>query len=312
MDVVEASPETIARAAALLRSGRLVAFPTETVYGLGANALDSAAVDRIYAAKGRPSKNPLIVHVASLADVAPLVAEWPEAAAKLAEAFWPGALTLVVRKSARVPDNVTAGGATVAIRCPAHPVAHALLKETGGPVAAPSANRSGELSPTTAHHVSESLGDRIELILDGGPCPGGLESTVIDLTGVVPRLLRPGLLDATQLEAVIGPVETGPSTSGTLPSPGMLAKHYSPRTALECANSAEEAGFLVNLYETAGLKVARYELAPDPAAASARLYADLHDLDRGGYDRIIAALPPDTEPWRAIRDRLVRAAAEDE
>jgi L-threonylcarbamoyladenylate synthase len=159
--VVPATPENIDRAAVLIRAGQLVAFPTETVYGLGANALDEAAVERIFAAKGRPAKNPLIVHVASVAEVAPLAAEWPEVAQKIAGAFWPGPLTLVVRKSAVVPDNVTAGGTTVAIRCPAHPIARALLKAAGVPIAAPSANRSGELSPTTAEHVQQSLGDRV-------------------------------------------------------------------------------------------------------------------------------------------------------
>ena len=312
MNFVEATPETIARAAELLRSGRLVAFPTETVYGLGANALDAAAVERIYAAKGRPAKNPLIVHVAGSAEVLALIAEWPEMAQKLAAVFWPGPLTLVVRKSSLVPENVTAGGSTIAIRSPNHPVAQALLKAAGVPIAAPSANCSGQLSPTTAKHVLESLGERVDLILDGGPCPGGLESTVLDLTGSAPRLLRPGLITVTQIEEIVGRVEIAMETEGALPSPGLLAKHYSPRTALECAATTEEAGFLVNLYETAGLKVAKYELGNDPFSASAKLYAELHALDRGGFDRIIVTLPPETEAWRAIRDRLTRAAAEEE
>jgi L-threonylcarbamoyladenylate synthase len=312
-NLVPATPENIARAASLIRSGKLVAFPTETVYGLGANALDAVAVERIFVAKGRPAKNPLIVHIAEIAEVHPLVADWPTIAQQLADAFWPGPLTLVVRKSSLIPDNVTAGGSTVAIRCPAHPVARALLKEAGVPIAAPSANRSGELSPTTALHVQRSLGDCMNLILDGGPCPGGLESTVIDVTGSIPKLLRPGLISVPQLEAILGQIETSLGATDTaLPSPGMLAKHYSPRTALECAATPEEAAFLVNLYETAGLKVAKYELDRNPATAGAKLYSDLHVLDHGGFDRIIVPLPPDTEDWRAIRDRLTRAAAEEE
>jgi len=312
-NIVPATPENIARAAARLRSGELVAFPTETVYGLGANALDAAAVAKIFAAKGRPSNNPLIVHIADVADATSLVSEWPATAQRLAEAFWPGPLTIVGKKSGAVPDLVTAGGATVAVRCPAHPIARELLRLAGVPIAAPSANRSGELSPTTAEHVHQSLGDRVGFILDGGPCPGGLESTVIDLSGTVPRLLRPGLIALPQLEAMIGQIETvNENAEGALPSPGMLAKHYSPRTALECAATAEEADFLVTLYETAGLKVAKYEWNANPAIAAANLYADLHELDHSGYDRIIVAMPPDTEEWRAIRDRLTRAAAEDD
>jgi L-threonylcarbamoyladenylate synthase len=303
--------EAVLQAAQALRTGGVVAFPTETVYGLGANALDPRAVERVFAAKGRPATNPLIVHVADRGQADALTTDWTVAADKLASAFWPGPLTLVVTKHPSVPSAVTANGPTVAIRVPAHPVALALLRAAGIPIAAPSANRSGELSPTTAEHVRRSLGDRIDLILDGGPCPGGLESTVVDVSGPVVRLLRPGLISVEQLEAVVGSVEVEANTSGPLPSPGMLTKHYSPRTAIEVAATAEEADFLVNLYETAGLKVARYYPPPDPVAAAASLYADLHALDAGGFDRIIATLPPDDDPWRAVRDRLTRAAAEE-
>lgn len=301
----------IAVAADALRAGGLVAFPTETVYGLGANALDAAAVGRVFAAKGRPSANPLIVHVADRGQAASLTTDWTPAAEKLAAAFWPGPLTLVVTKTADIPSAVTAGGPTVAIRVPAHPVALTLLAAAGVPVAAPSANRSGELSPTTAAHVRASLGDRIDVLLDGGACPGGLESTVVDASGDVVKLLRPGLISVVQLAAVVGPVAVGGNVSGPLPSPGMLTKHYSPRTAIEVADTQQEADFLVNLYETAGLKVARYAVPTDPSAAAARLYADLHALDAGGFDRIIATLPPDADDWRAVRDRLTRAAAEE-
>jgi L-threonylcarbamoyladenylate synthase len=283
------------------------------VYGLGATALDPTAVAKIFTAKGRPPANPLIVHVADVAQARALAAEWPPAADALAGRFWPGPLTLVVPKAGVVPPLVTGGGNTVALRCPAHPVAAALIA-AAGPLAAPSANRSGELSPTTAAHVARSLGEVVDLILDGGACPGGLESTVVDVTGPTVRLLRPGLITLAQLEAVVGAVEVGPtpvSNGAPLSSPGLLTRHYAPRTALECAANPDEANFLVNLYETAGLKVARYAVGDDPPAAAADLYADLHALDAAGYDRIIATLPPDTDVWRAVRDRLTRASAEE-
>lgn len=304
-------PTVVREAAEVLRGGGLVAFPTETVYGLGANALDAAAVTRVFAAKGRPPTNPLIVHVAERSQAVSLTPEWTPAAEKLAVAFWPGPLTLVLKKRPDLPDVVTAGGPTVAVRVPAHPVALALLKECGLPVAAPSANRSGELSPTTADHVRTSLADRIDVLLDGGPCPGGLESTVADVSGDGVKVLRPGLISVARLEAVVGLVTLGVVTGGPLPSPGLLTKHYSPRTALEVADTPDEVEFLANLYETAGLKVARYTPPPDPATAAASLYADLHTLEAGGFDRIIALLPPDADEWRAVRDRLTRAAAEE-
>jgi L-threonylcarbamoyladenylate synthase len=301
----------IREAAELIRAGRLVAFPTETVYGLGANALDPAAVRRVFEAKGRPPTNPVIVHVADLGQAKTLASQWPEPATQLATAFWPGPLTLVVNKANGVPDEVTAGGPTVALRCPAHPIARALIAASG-PIAAPSANRSGGLSPTTAAHVLASLDGRIDLILDGGPCPGGLESSVVGMTGSTVRLLRPGPLTTSQLAEVVGVVECGPATAaGPLPSPGLLARHYAPQTAVECAETDHEADFLANLYETAGLRVARWRAAGAPGEVAARLYADLHALDAGGFDRIIATLPPDADEWRAIRDRLTRAAAED-
>lgn len=304
-------PEAVRDAAEVLQAGGLVAFPTETVYGLGALARDPTAVAKVFAAKGRPGNNPLIVHVNDKAEAKTLTDGWPWAADRLAAACWPGPLTLVLPKAAGVPDVVTAGGPTVALRQPAHPVAAAIIA-AAGPVAAPSANRSGELSPTTADHVLRGLSGAVDLILDGGPCPGGLESTVVDLTGPVARLLRPGLITADHLKAVLGELEmTAPvNPDAPLPSPGLLTRHYAPRTALECAATPEEAEFLANLYETAGLKVARYAPPADPAAAAAGLYADLHTLDAGGFDRIIVALPPDTDPWRAVRDRLTRAAAE--
>lgn len=309
---VRLSATDVRTAAEVLRAGKLVAFPTETVYGLGANALDPEAVARIFAAKGRPATNPLIVHVADAKELPAVAAEVPSLAGKLIDAFWPGPLTLVLSKNAAVPDAVTAGGPTVAVRQPNHPLALELLRAAGVPVAAPSANRSGELSPTTADHVLASLNERIDFVLDGGPCPGGLESTVLDVTGPVPRLLRPGLVTVEQLRAVVGEVQLGPNPdSGPARSPGMMTKHYAPRTALECAGTDAELDFLANLYETAGLKVARYALPSDPVQAAANLYADLHALDATGPDRILVVLPPDTPTWAAVRDRLLRASAEE-
>jgi L-threonylcarbamoyladenylate synthase len=310
---VAMEPERLREAGERIRSGGIVAFPTETVYGLGANALDPEAVAKIFAIKGRPSTNPLIVHVADSASARTLVSDWPELAEQLAQAFWPGPLTIVCRKSAAIPDLVSAGGSTVAIRCPADPIALAFIREAGVPIAAPSANKSGELSPTTAEHVIQSLGQSIDFILDGGPCSGGLESTVVDVTGSTVRLLRPGLITRTELEARCGPIQLGPANTpdGPAPSPGMQTRHYAPKTALECAATPEETDFLVNLYETAGLKVVRYSPGDDPISTACELYAKLHSLDRAGYDRIIATLPPHHEQWRAIRDRLIRASAEE-
>ena len=266
---------------------------------------------RIYDAKGRPATNPVIVHVLTLADAESLTTLTPDAARKLAAAFWPGPLTLVLPKSPRVPEIVTAGGPTVAVRAPAHPVARALLKAAGVPIAAPSANRSGELSPTTAAHVERSLGGRIDLILDGGACPGGIESTVVDVSGPAVRLLRPGLVAVADLERVLGGlIDLAPVVAGALPSPGLLARHYAPRTPLEVAESPAQFEFLVGLYEAAGRRVARLRLPGTPAEVAARLYAELHALDAEGYDRIVVELPPNTDDWRAVRDRLARAAAE--
>src|SRR5262249_19767115 len=235
-------PAVIERAAELLRRGEVVAFPTETVYGLGANALDEAAVRRVFEAKGRPANNPLIVHVTHAEQAVGLTGDWPEAAAKLAARFWPGPLTLVLPRSPRVPDVVTAGGPTVAVRMPAHPVAFGLIRAAGVPLAAPSANRSGELSPTRAEHVLVSLGGRIPLILDGGPTTGGIESTVVDVTGTPVRLLRPGLVSVADLERIVGPlaVPSPLDTSETaLPSPGMLSRHYAPRTPVTLVDEGE-------------------------------------------------------------------------
>jgi L-threonylcarbamoyladenylate synthase len=214
----------------------------------------------------------------------------------------------VVPKAAAVPAAVTAGGPTVAVRCPDHPVALALLREAGVPVAAPSANRSGELSPTTAAHVVKSLGDRVNAVLDGGPTTRGLESTVVDVTGPVPRVLRPGPVTVPMLEAVVGRVEVG-ATAGVARSPGLMSKHYAPRTPVELADSQIEAAEIRRALETAGFRVVQLELPAEPERAGAALYARLHELDTGSWDRIVAVLPPDKPEWAAVRDRLTRAAA---
>lgn len=288
---------TIARAAKLLRAGELVAFPTETVYGLGANALDAQAVQRIYTAKGRPSTSPLIVHVDSLAMARGLAAVWPETAEKLARAFWPGPLTLVVSKRPLVPDAATAELPSVGLRVPAHPVALALIAAAGLPLAAPSANRFTELSPTTAEHVERALGGRVTMILDGGPCTVGIESTVVSVIGSRPVLLRPGMITAAQIEAVVGALgDAAPSSGVAHLSPGLHPKHYSPRTPV-----------LIDGRDAAppGARLAHLDAATLPAA---ELYATLHRLDDEGYDAILVKLPPDTPEWAAVRDRLTRAA----
>ncbi len=324
VDSLAPQPECIARAAEVLRSGGLVAFPTETVYGLGANALDGTAVGRIFAAKGRPPNNPLIVHVVDAGGAEAVAAAWPPTAAILAARFWPGPLTLVLPRRPKVPDAVTAGGSTVAVRVPAHPVARALLQASGLSLAAPSANRSTRLSPTRAEHVLNDLDGRIDLILDAGPTPGGIESTVLDLTTDPPRLLRPGLVSPEQLQAVIGPIllaaPRAASPDAPLPSPGLLERHYAPRTPLECISSARQrVEQLMGEGQRVGWlalgdggppppRVIIRVLPRDPAGYAAVLYAALHELDALGLDRIIADLPPDTPEWLAVRDRLRRAS----
>lgn len=316
--------EVIRRAAGVIRAGGLVAFPTETVYGLGANALDVAAVTRIFEAKGRPATNPVIVHLSDASEVGNVASNWPETASNLAGRFWPGPLTLVVPKAGAVPSIVTAGGATVAVRCPDHPVARALIREAGVPVAAPSANRSTELSPTRAEHVLKGLNGRIDLLLDGGPCSGGIESTVVDVTGEVPRVLRPGLITVPMLEALCGRVEVGAKSEGVARSPGQMAKHYSPRTPLALCNSPVDAIRSFRQLKAEGRKVwlmscdtADFDhseqhadlLSSSPEGYAAEMYDVLHMLDGSDLDVIVVVMPPDTPEWAAVRDRLTRAAA---
>jgi L-threonylcarbamoyladenylate synthase len=291
---------TVERAAELIRAGRLVAFPTETVYGLGANALDADAVARIFDAKGRPRTSPLIVHVDSVAMARGLAADWPTAASTLAARYWPGPLTLVVPKRSVVPDVVTAGLPTVGLRMPAHPLALELIRAAGVPIAAPSANRFTELSPTAAGHVPEELADGV---LDGGPARVGIESTVLSLAGE-PVLLRPGVIPLPEIEALIGPVRTvSDPGAGPHASPGMHARHYRPRTRvlLLGPGDAPPPG------RGEWLRMGR-EMPADPLQYAAELYAALHHLDTQQLDWIAVERPPDTPAWAGVRDRLQRAA----
>lgn len=308
------------RALEVLEAGGLVAFPTETVYGLGADGLAASAVARIYAAKGRPPTNPLILHVSGLAMARALVRRFPPEALALAEAFWPGPLTLVLPKDACVPDAVTAGGGTVALRMPAHPVPLALIRTFGRPLAAPSANRSEHVSPTTAAHVADDLAGAVDLILDGGPCERGLESTVLDLSGPEPRILRPGPLPPALLARVLGrtPLVGADSVPRVAPSPGLSPRHYAPRIPVVLAADAEAElaratgpqGWLRLGDPPAALPegVACRALSGQPDVAARGLYAALRELEALPLVRIVADLPPDTGPWLALRDRLTRAA----
>ena len=309
--LIEASD--ISRAAALIRAGELVAFPTETVYGLGANALDAEAVAKIYIAKGRPAESPLIVHVDSIEMARSLVREWPIKADLLARRFWPGPLTLVLPKQPHIPDLVTAGLDTVGIRMPANNIALALIREAGVPIAAPSANRFTELSPTTAEHVRESMGDRVAMVLDGGRTTVGIESTVLSLAGPDALLLRPGMLTKAEIEEVIGPVDVSQAfVTGAHPSPGMHQRHYSPRTQLVLVNDGRlpSAGRGAYLWMSKSANAACMIQMPNHSRAyAAVLYETLHRADAQGWDWIAVEKPPLAPEWAGIHDRLQRAAA---
>jgi L-threonylcarbamoyladenylate synthase len=316
----------IARAAETLRRGGLVAFPTETVYGLGADATQPAAVRAIFAAKGRPADHPVIVHVAAAQALDRWAQAVPAAAWRLAAAFWPGPLTLVLPRAAEVDDVVTGGQDTIGLRCPAHPWAQALLAAFGGALAAPSANRFGRISPTTAAHVRADLGQKpdgvVDLILDGGACPVGIESTIVDLSAEAPRLLRPGAITRAQLEAQLGaPL---PDAGADAPrASGRLAQHYAPRTPVELIAAAALPARInalrsrrLAVVAPAGVlldrpsQVIRRLLAPaEPVEYARRLYALLHEVDAAGADLILIAVPPAGGLWEAIHDRLRRAAA---
>ncbi len=314
MPVAPATPQTIRHAAELLRGGGVVAFPTETVYGLGADAFDARAVARIFEIKRRPSLDPLIVHVADEAMLSRVVRDVPPGARKLIARFWPGPLTLVLERGDAIPLLVTAGLATVAVRMPSHPVALALLRETGFPIAAPSANAFGALSPTRAEHVERALDERVDLILDGGPTPLGIESTILRLDPT-PVLLRPGALPLEEIEAAIGSVERVPDEDAPS-SPGRLPRHYAPRTPLRIVEPehvpVEErsgAGFLGMSRAPRGYAEVRLlSSTGDLREAAARLFEALHELDELGLDRIDAQPVPERGLGLAIADRLLRAS----
>jgi L-threonylcarbamoyladenylate synthase len=313
--IVRPTPVALARAARLLRRGGLVAFPTETVYGLGANATSDRAVAAIYAAKRRPRRNPLIVHVASVT-AARRLARFDRRAGTLARRFWPGALTLVLprRPGARISRLATAGLATIALRIPDNPVALALIRAAGRPLAAPSANRSGAVSPTHARHVHLSLGSRVALVLDGGPCRIGVESTVLDLSGRKARLLRPGGVPLEAIEAAIGPVKIALTSEPDRPvAPGQLRSHYAPRRPVRpnAARPRPGEAYLAFGRPPPAKAAAMLNLSPSAnlAEAAANLFAMLHALDRPEFTAIAVAPVPHRGLGRAINDRLRRAAA---
>ena len=309
----QVTEQQIQEAAGLLRDGKLVAFPTETVYGLGANALDFLAVSRIFQAKGRPQTSPLIVHVASIEMARELAAEWPEAAQKLAERFWPGPLTMVIKKKPVIPDIVTSGLPTVGLRMPAHPVALALLRAADLPIAAPSANRFTHLSPTTAEHVRQGLGSRVDYILDGGSCEVGIESTVVSLVGNAPSILRPGGVPRNEIESVIGSLAAGlRPVEGAHPSPGLHPQHYSPKTSLILVTGGrvpeQGKGAYLQLRSAPRHNAMTVSMPAEPREYAARLYSTLHELDDGGYDWIAVEMPEETPEWEGVLDRLRRAS----
>jgi L-threonylcarbamoyladenylate synthase len=319
MTIVEPTAQSIVEAARLLQEGGLVAFPTETVYGLGGDATNERAVAAIFEAKGRPRFNPLISHVLDAAAARTLV-RWNDTADRLAARFWPGPLTLVLPRSENSPIALlaTAGLETAAVRAPSHPVAQALIRAAGRPLAAPSANRSGTVSPTRAEHVAESLGDRVAMIIDGGPCAVGVESTVLDLSTATPTLLRPGGATREAIEAVIGPValsDAVPSGEAALKSPGQLASHYAPARPVRLGATTVDAGegLLAFGPTVPSGAVLAYNLSPsgDLGEAAANLFAMLRLLDRSGIDRIAVMPIPETGLGLAINDRLRRAAAGD-
>jgi L-threonylcarbamoyladenylate synthase len=313
MALVTATPEAIQAAAAALRAGALVAFPTETVYGIGADATNGLAVAALYAAKGRPSFNPLIVHVPEI-EAAAALARLTPAAEKLAAAFWPGALTLVLEKRGHrvVSELATAGLDTIAVRMPAHPGAQALLRAANLPVAAPSANRSGHVSPTTAAHVEADLGDRVAMILDGGPVPLGLESTVVDATGSEPVVLRLGAVPREDLVRVLGrPIAIADGDPSRPASPGMLARHYAPRAALRLNARDVQNGEALLAFGaplTHHGVVINLSAAGDLVEAAANLFAALRALDASGAGSIAVMPIPEQGLGEAINDRLRRAA----
>jgi L-threonylcarbamoyladenylate synthase len=318
--IVSPTPENIARAVALLRAGSLVALPTETVYGLGADASNPNAVAKIFAAKGRPQDHPVIVHLADASQLSAWASEVPELAKKLAARFWPGPLTMIFKRTAGVSDAVTGGQDSVGLRVPGHPVAQRLLRAFGGGIAAPSANRFGRISPTAAAHVAAEFSgaNDVEMILDGGACDIGIESTIVDVSRGGCVILRPGRIGAAQIAEVAGTVETAMERSSDAPrASGTLQVHYAPATPLRLVAQslllAEARGTDAALAFSpapAGVDIGKWIVAQrDVRTYAHELYANLRRLDALGCARILVEAPPDDEDWAAINDRLRRAAA---
>ena len=320
--------KAVRRAAELLRAGQVVALPTETVYGLAANALDAQAVAKIFEIKGRPSTNPVIVHVVGLAMATRCVSAFPLLAEQLAKAFWPGPLTLVLPRAEAIPKIVTAGGGTVGIRWPSHPLMQAVIRECGFPLAAPSANLSNQISPTNAAHVQKQLDGKVPVIVDGGQSAVGIESSVLDLTVTPPQILRPGMIHAESLAAAGMPVagHNPLAGTGTLKSPGQLKKHYSPKAKLMVLSWHDTDGLkselaarrvplatchiIAHASVPPGEPFARVSVIPHDAEAFARaIYAELHRCDEEGAQTIVVEAPPAGSEWSGITDRLRRAAA---
>lgn len=335
--------EAVRRAAGELARGGVVALPTETVYGLAANALSTEAVGKIYTLKGRPAHNPVIVHVASRSMAMAMSSDWTALADRMADAFWPGPLTLVVRRSAPIPDIVTAGGPTVGLRWPSHPLMPAVIQACGFPLAAPSANLANQLSPTCAAHVASQLGDRLSLIIDGGDCNVGIESTVVDVTGSTPVVLRPGIISAEAILVAargwtgstaraipdrqsVPDVPDTLTSSEALRSPGQLTRHYAPRQRMVIWNWKDEAdlhqqvageglapddiGVIAYRHIPLSGRFSHTHIIPDDAEAYARaLYGQLHQCDAHGYRLIIVEEPPDRPEWEGVRDRLRRGSS---
>ena len=314
----------IEAAAGVLRSGGVVAFPTETVYGLGADASNPAAVERVFAIKGRPAQHPLIVHIADAAQLSRWARDIPQDAHTLARCFWPGPLTLILRRAPQVPDCVTGGQDTVGLRVPGHPLALELLRAFGGGIAAPSANRFGRVSPTTAAHVHAELGGTLDMILDGGPCRVGLESTIVSLVGEQPVILRPGVISRAMLEQALAKHMDTDAAPREMPrAPGTLEAHYAPCTPLfvlpaqalaeiarRCVARGQRVGILGSVSELESVpEVRQWGMPRDADAYGQRLYAALREADGAGLQVLLVAQVPDDESWLAVRDRLSRAAA---
>jgi len=321
--VLNVSEQNIKLCAGVIKNGDLVAFPTETVYGLGANALDEGSVAKIFAIKGRPEDNPLIVHVASVDEVKPLVKNIPDIFQRLVSKYWPGPLTLIMKKSSIIPDNVTAGLDTVAIRMPVHPAALALIRAFGGPVAAPSANPSGKPSPTKASHVLNDIGGKISYILDGGDCEVGIESTVLDISGETPKILRPGRVTYDELKEILGNIETAGMEKVEKPaSPGMKYRHYAPKAPLtavigppkETAKYIAEhmdddaAALMFDDHALSNQNIVTYGNSDDYSAQASRLFDALREVDKLGVSVIYAQVPKEEGLGAAVANRIKKAA----